>query len=127
MIEKASSSFMVTQPILTVAVPVPAATAELLERLAVDALDAKTLEKLHTKIANDAEKVSLLEQLRDRPVSNAGISELGKSLLRLVFNRANPFLKRQQHKQVFMLLTDYGPNWWKASKLVSKYRRESVI
>ena len=127
MVVKASSSFKVTQPILPVAVPEPAATTAMLERLAVDALDAKSLEQLRAKIANDTEKVALLEKLQDRPVSNAGLSELGKSLLRLVFNRAKPFLKMQRHRQVFMLLTDYGPHWWRASKLVSKYRRESVI
>ena len=118
---------MVTQPILTVAVPVPAATAELLERLAMDAMVAKDEKQFRATIANGVEKVALFEQLRYRLTSNAEISELGKSLLRLVFNRTKPFLKANRHRQVFMLLTDYGPHWWKASKLVSKYRRESDI
>ena len=118
--------FMVARPFSPVAMPEPVLTAtSMLERLAADALDAKTLDQLRAKIANDAEKVALLEQLRDRPVSNAELSELGKLLLRLVFDATKPFLKMQRHKQVFMMLTNHGTNWWKASKLVSKYRRES--
>jgi len=118
------TSIMTAQPTAPIAVPQPVVTATtMLERLAMDALDAKSVDELRVKIADDAEKVALLEQLRDRPVSNAELSELGKLLLALVFDPTKPFLKVQRHKQVFMMLTDHGTNWWKSSKLVAKYRR----
>jgi hypothetical protein len=91
--------------------------------MALEALISPNEDEFRARVALNPQKQLMHDNFHVRnPNINDGLTPVARWLLELILHPGLPLIRKP--RRVFQLLTGYGRNWWKASRVVSTIRAQ---